>query len=526
MSVAREQLATDRNEPQETGRIDRVLLALTLVLVAIGLVMVFSASAITAGDNFGDPWHYFRRQAAFATVGLGLMAITAHIPYRAYRAIVYPLLGLTALMLLLVLIPGLGSHKGGATRWFQVGPFSFQPSELAKISLIVYLAYSLDKKQANIKSFSIGILPHLVISGVVLALILLEPDFGTTVTLGSILFLMMFLAGVNLTHLGYLLGSALPIFYFVMIGAEYRMRRLTTFLDPWEDPANAGFQIIQSWVALYNGGVLGQGLGAGKQKLFYLPEAHTDFVFSVLGEELGLVGVLAVIGLYVAFVLRGFKVARGAADLFGCLLGLGITSWLGLQTGINIAVVTGLLPTKGLVLPFLSYGGTSLMVAMMAVGILLNISSARSRVTRTEKGGWAELDGSRQALSPLPGLVSAPLATAGDLSRRRSDSTRFEPRLPEEDGRESRSAPARRSRDAAELYPEPRHEGVERRELRRQAVDPRRMAGVSRAGEGESRRPLPDMRRPGPISQRFARERDEEDEPEPPRPVIRRGGGA
>jgi cell division protein FtsW len=317
------------------------------------------------------------------------------------------LLGATALMLLMVLIPGLGSSKGGATRWFQLGPVAFQPSELAKLSLIIYLAYSLDKKQANIKSFSIGILPHLIISGALLSLIMLEPDFGTTVTLGTILFLMMFLAGVNLGHLGYLLGTALPVFYLVMMGAEYRVKRLTTFLHPWDDPARGGFQIIQSWVAFYSGGIFGQGLGGGRQKLFYLPEAHTDFVFSVLGEELGLIGVLATLGLYVAFVLRGIKVSRGAADLFGCLLGLGITSWIGLQTAINLAVVTGLLPTKGLVLPFLSYGGTSLLVALCGVGILLNISSSRGRLGHREGATWSEVEGTRGMLSPLPGFSVA-----------------------------------------------------------------------------------------------------------------------
>jgi len=401
-------IAVSRDEAQGGMRVDRVLLAITLMLVGLGLVMVFSASAIMAADKFNDSWYYFRRQSSFALVGLGLMAITSLIPYRMYRTVVYPLLGATALMLLMVLIPGIGSSKGGATRWFQLGPFAFQPSELAKLSLIIYLAYSLDKKQANIKSFSIGILPHLMISGVVLSLILLEPDFGTTVTLGTILFIMMFLAGVNLTHLGYLLGAALPIFYFVMIGAEYRMRRLTTFMNPWDDPANAGFQIIQSWIAFYSGGIFGQGLGGSRQKLFYLPEAHTDFVFSVLGEELGLIGVLVTLGLYLALVLRGIKIARSAADLFGCLLGLGLTSWLGLQTVINIAVVTGLLPTKGLVLPFMSYGGTSLMVAMIGVGVLLNISASRGPIGRSGvEERWTGLEGSRQVLSALPGFSSA-----------------------------------------------------------------------------------------------------------------------
>lgn len=405
-------VASSRSAPQ-APRFDRALLAITLMLVGLGLVMVFSASAVMADDKLGDAWYYFRRQSAFAVVGCGLMTIAAFVPYRVYRSFVYPLLGGTAILLTLVLVPGISSFHKGATRWFQIGPVAFQPSELAKLALIIYLAYSLDKKQANIKSFSIGILPHLIISGVMLALIMLEPDFGTTATLGTILFLMMFLAGVNLGHLGYLLGAALPAAYFVMIGAEYRMKRLTTFLHPWDDPAKGGFQIIQSWVAFYSGGWLGQGLGGGRQKLFYLPEAHTDFIFSVLGEELGLIGVIITLALYFAFILRGIKIARGAADLFGCLLGLGITSWIGLQTALNIAVVTGLLPTKGLVLPFMSYGGTALMVAMIGAGILLNISASRGRLGHGSES-WDRVEGSRQVLTPLPGF-----SVAGDARRGR-----------------------------------------------------------------------------------------------------------
>lgn len=385
MATQGSELRVSRSFLPEQGPVDRWLLGITLLIVGLGLVMVFSSSAIMSEDKFGSTWYYFRKQAAYATIGLGIMTLVSYIPYHFYRRLVYPLLGVTAFLLLLVLIPGIGSTKGGATRWFQLGPLAFQPSEMAKLALIFYLAYSLDKKQANIRSFEIGIVPHLLISGVVLSLILLEPDFGTTVTLGTILFLMMFLAGVNLKHLGYLLGAALPLFFLVMIGAEYRMRRLKTFMNPWEDPSNAGFQLIQSWVAFYNGGVFGQGLGAGKQKLFYLPEAHTDFIFSVLGEELGMMGVLITLGLYLTLVLRGILVAQAAADLFGCLLGLGIISWLGLQTVFNIAVVTGLVPTKGLVLPFMSYGGTSLLVALTGMGILLNISRSRGRLTALEE---------------------------------------------------------------------------------------------------------------------------------------------
>ncbi len=407
MSKSAVNAAEGRRSRLQRDRYDRVLLVVTLLLLGVGLIMVFSASAILGGDRFGDPWHYFRRQAFSAVVGLGLMAVVARVPYRIYRYLAYPILCGTALLLVLVLIPGVGGLTGGgATRWIMLGPIRFQPSELAKISLVIYLAYSLDKKQANIKSFSIGILPHLIITGIVLALIMLEPDYGTTVTLGAILFIMMFLAGVNLKHLGLLLGTAIPIFYLLMRTAEYRMRRLTAFLDPWQDPASSGFQIIQSWIAFHSGGWLGQGLGAGQQKLFYLPEAHTDFVFSVLGEELGLVGVIVVLGLYLILILRGIRIAHHAADLFGCLLGLGIVSGLGLQTVINVGVVLGILPTKGLVLPLMSYGGTSLMVTLTGIGILLNIGASSKRLSRrVSDPSWQKVEGRQQVLRPLPGFA-------------------------------------------------------------------------------------------------------------------------
>jgi len=401
-------MAAGGDRKRTPAEYDRVLLVVTLLLLGLGLLMVFSSSAILAGYRFGNPWYYFRRQAASAVIGLGLMAIAARVPYRAYRYLAYPILGGSALLLLLVLVPGVGGAMGGgATRWLVIGPIRFQPSELAKISLVIYLAYSLDKKQANIKSFSIGILPHLIIAGIVLALIMLEPDYGTTVTLGAILFMMMFLAGVNLKHLFYLLGAAIPIFYLLMRTAEYRVRRLTAFLDPWQDPAAGGFQIIQSWIAFHSGGWFGQGLGAGQQKLFYLPEAHTDFAFSVLGEELGLIGVLVTLALYLTLILRGIRIARSAADLFGCLLGLGLIGGIGLQTIINIGVVLGMLPTKGLVLPFISYGGTSLMVTMTAIGILLNIGASRKRLRRrVTDPAWQRVEGRRQVLGPLPGFAA------------------------------------------------------------------------------------------------------------------------
>lgn len=363
-----------------TSTYDRTLIGLCLALVGIGLVMVYSASSILAFERLGDSAYYLKRQSVYAAVGFVGMMVTAAIPYQLYRRMVYPILGVVILLLVAVLV--MGDTRKGATRWIELGSFSFQPSELARIAVILYLAHSLDKKQAHIRSFEIGILPHLLTCGVVLALILVEPDFGTTVILSSILFLMMFLAGVRVVHLLALFLAALPFFGAVLFAATYRIKRLMTFLDPWKDPMGDGFQIIQSWVAFAAGGLPGTGLGDGMQKLYYLPEAHTDFIFAVIGEELGFIGVLGVLALFGALVWRGIQIAEKAPDLFGCLLGLGLSTLIGLQAMVNMMVVMGLLPTKGLTLPFLSFGGTSLIVTLTMMGVLLNISASHVRVSR------------------------------------------------------------------------------------------------------------------------------------------------
>jgi cell division protein FtsW len=368
-------------------RVDHVLLSCVLALLALGIVMVYSAAGIRAEAVFGHEHYYVTRQILFAAVGLGVMLVAARIPYQAYKRWTYPLLGVVMLLLIGVFIPGVGSTMGGATRWIDLGYFYLQPSEVAKFALVLYLAYSLTKKQDHISSFSIGILPHLMVSGVALALILLEPDFGTTAVLASILFAMMFVAGTRILHLSAIFAVAAPLAFVVLIGAEYRRRRLLAFLDPWADQADTGFHIIQSWLAFHRGGLFGVGLGAGTQKLFYLPAAHTDFIFSVVGEELGLVGVLLTIGAFGLFIARGTSVARRAPDLFGQLLGTGITFIIGLQAVINMMVVTGLLPTKGLTLPFVSYGGSSLVAYLFMVGVLLNISSQALVENRRIRGG-------------------------------------------------------------------------------------------------------------------------------------------
>jgi cell division protein FtsW len=361
--------------------VDPLVLTSILALLALGVAMVYSAGAIYAAEVHGSEAFYIRRHVVFALLGLAAMATTASIPYQRWRPWTYPILIGVGLLLMLVLIPGIGVTMGGATRWLPAGPVFLQPSELAKLALVLYLAYSLEKKQSHIGTFSIGILPHLVFSGAILVLILVEPDYGTTMTLASLLLIMMFVAGVRIVHLAGLLAAGLPLAWLALMGAEYRRARITAFLDPWAHQNDSGFQLIQSWLAFRSGGLFGVGLGESAQKLFYLPSAHTDFIFSVIGEELGLLGVAGVIGLFGLFVFRATRICADAPDLFGRLLGIGLALMIGMQAAINMGVVMGLLPTKGLTLPLISYGGSSLVLTLAMLGILLNVTAQARRRT-------------------------------------------------------------------------------------------------------------------------------------------------
>ncbi len=361
--------------------VDPIVLGCILALLAIGVAMVYSAGAIYAADVHGDELFYIRRHGVFAVMGIAAMTVTAIIPYQRWRPWTYPMLIGVAVLLVLVLVPGVGTTMGGATRWLRFGPVFLQPSELAKLALVVYLAYSLEKKQSHIGTFSIGILPHLVSTGLVLMLILVEPDYGTTMTLAAILFIMLFVSGVRLLHLAGLMAAGLPLAWLTLMGAEYRRARMTAFLDPWAHQADSGFQLIQSWLAFRSGGLSGVGMGESTQKLFFLPAAHTDFILSVIAEEFGFIGVTAVVGLFALFVIRAVQACQGAPELFGRLLGMGLALLVGLQAGINMGVVTGLLPTKGLTLPLISYGGSSLVLTMAMLGILLNVTAQARRRT-------------------------------------------------------------------------------------------------------------------------------------------------
>ncbi len=367
-----------RPEGQEKeGRFYDVWLTLpVLFLVGIGIVMVYSASSALALKKFGIDYYFLKRQVIYSVGGCLLMFVFRHLSLKFLRAGVYLLLFGTILLLAAVQIPGFGLTAGGATRWLYLGAFSFQPSELARLTLVVYLAYSMEKKGDQVKSFSVGFVPHVMILSVFAGLIMLQPDFGSTAILCVITWVMMFMGGVRLRYLTLSVLAVAPVAYVFLINSDYRLKRIISFWDPWQYASNEGYQAIHSLMAFGTGGLWGVGVGGGYQKLFYLPEPHTDFIFSVIGEELGLIGVLAVIACYGLILWRGISIARGADGTFASLTAAGLTFSLGLQVCINMGVALALLPTKGLTLPLLSYGGSSLMVNMACIGLLMNIGAA------------------------------------------------------------------------------------------------------------------------------------------------------
>ena len=364
---------------------DIKLLFPVLFLVGIGVVMVYSASSALALKNFGSDYHFLKKQSIFALLGIIVLVCCRNFPYRFFRSLTYPLLILAVTFLVAILISGLGYSAGGSTRWFRFGGFTFQPSELARFSLVIYLAYSMSKKQEKLKDFYLGFLPHVLVFGILAALIIIQPDFGSTVILGAITWIMLFVGGVRISHLLLSLMVMAPVAYFFMVNAEYRMNRILSFINPWQYPSGEGYQIVHSLMAFGSGGIWGTGIGKGYQKLFYLPEPHTDFIFSVIGEEFGLFGVLIILGLYATIIWRGVIIAKNSRDSFGTFVAIGLTTAIGLQVCINMGVALGLLPTKGLTLPFLSYGGTSLLINMASIGILMNIGTAKKRVKTRKK---------------------------------------------------------------------------------------------------------------------------------------------
>lgn len=353
-----------------------------LALAGLGIVMVHSASAAISMKKYGSHLYFMQKQAIFFAISLISMFIASKFPYKALKKLAYPLLFISFIMLLAIKFANMGVTAGGATRWLRIGGITFQPSEFAKLALIIFLAYSLNKKQEMIQQFSVGFIPQVLVFGMIAILILQQPDLGTVVIIGAITWSMMFIAGTPILHLLSPLPLSIPFIYFAVYKVDYRMARVLAFLNPWADPQNTGYQITHSLKAFGSGGLFGQGIGLGMQKLHYLPEPHTDFILSVIGEELGLAGVITILLLYAVILFRGVSIAKSADTLFGTFVAAGLTISLGLQVIINTGVTLGVLPTKGLTLPFLSYGGTSLLINMVCMGILINIASNRYKKKR------------------------------------------------------------------------------------------------------------------------------------------------
>jgi cell division protein FtsW len=355
---------------------DMITLGLTAALLLVGLIMVTSASMSIAAKDLGDPFYFLERQLIFGFVGLLVAWVLTRMPVQLWDKYSLALLLLGLLLLLLVLIPGLGATVNGARRWMRVGPLNFQVSELAKVLVLTWVcSYCVRKREELLRTFN-GLLKPVALLTLTALLLLLEPDFGAATVLFATGFAVLFVAGARLRYVLLLLGAASLGFAVLALTSAYRLKRLTGFLHPWDDPFNGGFQLTQSLIAIGRGSWFGVGLGSSVQKLFYLPEAHTDFVFAVLAEELGLVGVIGVLGLFVALVWRSFQISRMAAQAgmqFQSYVALALGVWLGVQALVNIGVNMGVLPTKGLTLPLLSYGRSSLLVSLGWLGVLLRI---------------------------------------------------------------------------------------------------------------------------------------------------------
>jgi cell division protein FtsW len=352
--------------------VDPVLLGVVLSLTAFGVVMVYSASAVYATQKFGSATYFLRRDLVWCAMGLLAMAWAAKTDFGAYRKYAYPMLGVAVVLLAAVLV--VGARINGARRWFHFGGISFQPAELAKLALVLYLAQSLARKAEKVKSFTVGFVPHMLVCGLMMALLLKQPDLGTAVILGMTTLVMLFVAGAKISYIFIAFLGAAPVIYQAIVGTPWRLRRMLAYLDPWQYRYDVGYQITESLISIGSGGVFGLGLGDGRQKMMFLPEAHTDYLPAIIAEELGYLGMCALLATFGVMVWRGARAALKARDAFGCYLGFGITAMFGLQGVVNLGVVLGALPTKGLPLPFVSFGGSTLVVDLFAMGMLLNIS--------------------------------------------------------------------------------------------------------------------------------------------------------
>jgi cell division protein FtsW len=368
-------------------RYDPVLLAAVLVLLMLGVVMVYSASAVYADVRLGDGLFFFKRQLAGAVLGVCALLFALHLGHARFGRLAALLLLSVVVLLVLLHVPGLGHAAGGARRWLKIGPLQFQPSEIAKIAFVLWLSRSLARRQDRLDTFSEGMLPHLAVLGVFAVLLLAEPDFGTIAVLFCVAFALLFVAGARLRHLALCAAVAAPVGAFLVWHSRYRLDRVLAFLDPWADPRGRGYQAVESLLAFGAGGGFGVGLGASRQKLFFLPAAHNDFILSIIGEELGFAGVAAVLVLFAVLVWRGLRAAHAAADAEACFVALGLTFLLAAQVLVNAGMALSLLPTKGMALPFLSYGISSVVSSSLAAGILLSVSGGAGGFLRRPVGG-------------------------------------------------------------------------------------------------------------------------------------------
>ncbi|MFE8703628.1 stage V sporulation protein E [Cytobacillus sp. FJAT-54145] len=361
--------------PTKKATPDFILMIVTFALLAVGLIMVYSASAVWAEYKFdGDSFFFAKRQMLFAVVGVIAMFFIMNVDYWTWRNLAKVIIIICFVLLVLVLIPGIGNVRNGSRSWIGVGAFSIQPSEFMKLAMIAFLAKFLSENQKKITSFKKGLVPSLGLVFLAFGMIMLQPDLGTGTVMVGTCVVMIFIAGARISHFVGLGLLGLAGFAVLVISAPYRIKRITSFLDPWSDPQDSGFQIIQSLYAIGPGGLFGLGLGQSRQKFFYLPEPQTDFIFAILAEELGFIGGSFVLLLFALLLWRGIRIALGSPDLFGSFLAVGIVAMIAIQVMINVGVVTGLMPVTGITLPFLSYGGSSLTLMLIAIGVLLNIS--------------------------------------------------------------------------------------------------------------------------------------------------------
>lgn len=355
----------------------RNIIIIVATLTGLGLLMVYSSSGVSSAERLGDEFYFFRRQVAWLSLGLVMLGLARFIRYESLPRLSRPFLLVSIILLGLVFVPHLGRHVGGQYRWLKIGRFSFQPAEIAKFGLVFYAADFISRRKClTVKEF----FPLVLVMSIIIGLIILQPDFGTAIIIAMLGGLILFVWGVKVRYLLLPLVIAIPGFIYLIIKAPYRLNRILVFLHPEYDTAGTGYQMSQSFIALGSGGFLGHGLGNGRQKLLYLPASHTDFIFAIIGEELGLLGTLTVVVLFMCLLWQGIKVARFAPDLFGYYMALGITFFISLQALVNMGVVSGLLPNKGTPLPFISFGGTSLVVNLLSIGILLNIGEHSQRI--------------------------------------------------------------------------------------------------------------------------------------------------